>query len=164
MLQVGNMETVIFYTTFLSMGAMYLHERMFFRLADTTSIPMGVMNLHARMFCTLAHTTSIPVGAMYLHARTFWPLAHTTSIPVGAMYLHARTFCTPAHTITEVWPRANLAVVTNNLTVIIEVMLIEDSLQFMPCGRLNISAFFKKYWKSFLKYVLYINKKPYCEM
>ena len=55
--------------------------------------------------------------------------------PVGAMYLHARMFCTLSDTIlyplrapiftmiTEVWPRANRAVVTNNLTVIIEVVL-----------------------------------------
>ena len=48
------------------MGAMYLHTRMFFTLADTIPIPMGVMYLHARMPCTLAHTTSIPMGAMYL--------------------------------------------------------------------------------------------------
>ena len=102
---------------------------------------MGAMYLHVRMFCTLAHMTSIPVAVMYLvHARTFCTLAHTTSIPMGAMYLHARTFCTlsdmilfllraPIFTvITEVWPRANWAMVTNNLTMIIEVVLIEGFL------------------------------------
>ena len=62
----GNMERVIFYTTFIPMGEMYLHARMFFTLADTTSLPMGAMYLHSRMFCTLAHTSSIPTGAMYL--------------------------------------------------------------------------------------------------
>ena len=74
---------------------------------------------------------------MYLHARTFCTLAHTTSIPVSAMYLPARTFCTLSDTIlyplqatiftviTEVSPRANRAVVTNNLSMIIEVMLID---------------------------------------
>ena len=54
-LAMGNMETVIFYTTFIPMGVMYLHLRLFFTLADTTSIPMDAMYLHARMFCTLAH-------------------------------------------------------------------------------------------------------------
>ena len=106
---------------------------MFFTLSDTSSIPMGAVYLHARMFWTLAHMT-IPVGAMYLDARMFCTLAHTTSIPVGAM-LHARTFCTLSDTIlyplqvpiltmiTEVWPRANWAMVTKNLTIITEVML-----------------------------------------
>ena len=157
MLPMGNVEMVIFYTTFIHMGVMYLHARTFVTFADTTSIPMGAMYLHAttfwtlthmtsipmgviylhaRTFCTLAHTTSIPVGGMYLHARTFWKLAYMTSIPVGAMYLHARTFCTlsdmilypwwaPIFTvITDSWPHANRAMVTNNSTVIIEVMLI----------------------------------------
>ena len=61
-------------------------------------------------------------------------------IPMGVMYLHARTFCTYSDTIlyplrapmftviTEVWPRANRAVVRNNLTVIIEVVLIKGFL------------------------------------
>ena len=104
------------------------------------SVPIGAMYLHARMFCALADTSSIYVGSMYLHARMFCTLAHTTSIPVGAMYLHARTFCTLSDTIlyplwapiftviTEVWPLANQAVVTNNSTVIIEVVLIEGFL------------------------------------
>ena len=119
---------------------MNLHERTFCTLAHMSSIPVSAMYLHARTFCTLAHTTSIHVGAMYLHARTFCTLAHTTSIPVGAMYLHARTFCTLSDTIlyplqapiftmiTKVWPCANWAVVTNNLTVIIEVVIIEGFL------------------------------------
>ena len=137
MLPVGNMETVIFYMyNFYTLPCMYLHTRTFFTLADTTSIPMGAMYLHARMFCTLVHT-SIPVCAMYLHARTFCTLAHTTSIPVCAMYLYAGTFCTLSDTIlyplrapiftvtTEVWPRAYLAVITNNYNVRIEVVLIE---------------------------------------
>ena len=37
--------------------------------------------------------------------------------------------------ITEVWHRANRAVVTNNSTVIIEVMLIEGFLQFEKLHR-----------------------------
>ena len=61
----------------------------------------------------------------------------TTYIPMSAMYLHARTFCTLSDmilcslrasiftVITEVYLRANRAVVTNNLTVIIEVVLIK---------------------------------------
>ena len=67
MLIVGNMQTVIFYTTFIPIGVMYLHARPFFTLADTTSIPMGAMYLHVRMFCTLTHTSSIPMRAMYLY-------------------------------------------------------------------------------------------------
>ena len=70
MLPMGNMEMVILYTTFIPMGAMYLHARTFLTLAYTTSIPMGAMYLHARMFCTLTHMTFIPVS-VYLHARTF---------------------------------------------------------------------------------------------
>ena len=69
MLRMGNMEIVIFYTSSITMGSMYLHARTFFALADTTSIPMGVMYLHARMFCTLAHTSSIHIGAMYLYMQ-----------------------------------------------------------------------------------------------
>ena len=52
MLPMGNMEMVIFFTTFIPMDAMHLF-------------------IHAGTFCTLAHMTSIPVRAMYLHARTF---------------------------------------------------------------------------------------------
>ena len=39
MLLLGNMETVIYYKTFIPIGAMYLHARMFFTLTDSTSIP-----------------------------------------------------------------------------------------------------------------------------
>ena len=46
MLPVGNMVTVIFYTTFIPVGVMYLHARMFFTLTDTTSIPMSAMYLY----------------------------------------------------------------------------------------------------------------------
>ena len=46
MLPMDNMETVIFRTTFIPMGPMYLHARMFFTLADTTSIPMGAIYFH----------------------------------------------------------------------------------------------------------------------
>ena len=187
MLPVGNMEMEIFNATFITMGAIYLHARTFFTLADTTSIPMGAlylhartfwtpahmisisvgtMYLHARMSWTLAHMTSIAVEAMYLHARTLytcgcnvftcknvWTLTHTTSIPVGSIYLHARTFCTlsdrilnslhePIFTvITEVWPCANRAVVTNNLTMIIKVVLIDVVL--IECFLYNICIYNK---------------------
>ena len=43
MLTVGNMGMVIFYTTFIQMGAMCLHARTFFALTDTISIPMGAI-------------------------------------------------------------------------------------------------------------------------
>ena len=50
-------KNVLYTRSYVSihMGAMYLHERTFFTLADTTAIPMGVMFLHERMFCTLTH-------------------------------------------------------------------------------------------------------------
>ena len=111
---------------------------------------------HARMFCTLTPMTSIPVGGIYLHARTFFTLADTTSIPMGAMYLHARKFCTLSDTflcplratiftvINEVWPRANWAVVTNNLTVIIEVVLIKG---FLYSYQKGISLIVPVSWK-----------------
>ena len=74
------------------------------------------MYLHARTFCILAHTISIPVGAMYLRARTFCTLSGTILHPLQALIFTA---------ITEVWPHANRALVTNNFTVIIEVLLIK---------------------------------------
>ena len=115
------------------MAATYLHARTFFTLADTTSIPMGAMYLHARMFCTLAHSSSIPMGAMYLRARTFYTLCDRILYPLQA----------PIFTvITKVWNRANRAIATNNLTVIIEVVLIEG----------------------FLYYILDISKKIYLPM
>ena len=98
---------------------------------SSVMLPMGKMEM------VIFYTTFSPMGAMYLHARTFWTLAHTTSIPVGVMYLHARMFCTLSDTIlyplrapifiliTEDWPRANRAMVTNNSTLIIGVVLIE---------------------------------------
>ena len=63
MLPVGNMKTVIFYSTFIPMGAMYLHAITFFTLAHTTSIPVGAMYLHARTFCTLSDTFLYPLWA-----------------------------------------------------------------------------------------------------
>ena len=74
------------------------------------------MYLHTIMFCTLANEFSIPMGAGNVFTRknvlyTLW-----YNLPLWA----------PIFTvITEVWPRANLAVFTNNLIVIIEVVLIE---------------------------------------
>ena len=98
-------------------------------------MPMGVMYLHARTFVTLTDTTSIPIGAMYLHARMFCTLAYMTFIPLGAMYFMQelsvfsdtilyRLWAPVFTVITEVWPSANRAVVTNNLTFKIEVFCI----------------------------------------
>ena len=80
---------------------------------------MGVMYLHARMFCTPVDTTSIPMGAMYL------------LIPIAS---------TNFTVITEVWPLADRAVVTNNSTVILEVVLIEAVLieGFLKTVNLNL--------------------------
>ena len=86
----------------------FLHARTF---ADSTFIPMGVMYLHARMFCTLSYVFYSHGCNKFLHERIFFTLADTI---------------TPIFTvITKVWPCANRAVVTNNLIVIIEVMLIK---------------------------------------
>ena len=62
-------------TSSIPMGAInfYMWER-FFTLADMTFIPMGVMYLHARIFCTLAHMSSIPMGAMSELETCFEPV------------------------------------------------------------------------------------------
>ena len=83
-------------------------------------------------------TTFIPMGALYLHARMFYTLAHTSSVPIGAMYLYMQErflhslipllFPLQAPTFTmksKVWPCANRAMVRKNLTMIIEVVIIE---------------------------------------
>ena len=83
----------------------------------TTFIPMGAMYLHARMFYTLAHTSSIPIGAMYLYMQERF--LHSL-IPL-LFPLRAPTFTMKS----KVWPCANRAMVRKNLTVIIEVVIIE---------------------------------------
>ena len=112
----------------------------FFTLADNTAIHKGAMYLHARMFCTLAHVFYSHGCNVFIQVRMFFTLPDTTSIPIGAMYLHARTFCPLSDTIlyplqapiftviTEVWPHANWSLVTNDSTVIVELMLIEGFL------------------------------------
>ena len=45
---------------------MYLHARTSFYTHWYYFYTIGAMYLHARMFCTLTHTSSIPMGAMYL--------------------------------------------------------------------------------------------------
>ena len=61
--------------------------------------------------------SSIPMGEMYLCMQEcFFTLADTI------LYLLWATIFT---VITEVWPHANRAMVTNNMTMIIEVMLIK---------------------------------------
>ena len=56
---------------------------------------------------------------VFIHARMFFTLADTILCQSRVPIFTA---------ITEVWPRANRALVTNNLTVIIEVVLIEGFL------------------------------------
>ena len=92
----------------------FLDARMFFTLADTTFISIAVMYLHARMLCTLAHVFYSHGCNKFLHARIFSTLAGTIA--------------TIFSLISEVWPLANWAVVTNNLTVIIKAVLIEGFL------------------------------------
>ena len=99
---------------------------------------MGEMYLHTRMFCALAHMSSIPMGAMPELQTVLSPCNQTGFVTVDDFvalftcsyvfyshgcneFLHARTFFTLADTITpiftmltEVWPRANRAMVTNN--------------------------------------------------
>ena len=87
------MERVIFYTTFIPIGAIYLHARTFFTLADTTSIPVGAMYLHARMLMYTRSYVFYTHGCnVFIQVRMFCTLTHTTSIPVGVMNLNARTF------------------------------------------------------------------------
>ena len=214
------METGIFYTTFIPIGAMYLYMQEHSVLTHTTSIPVGGMYIHARMFCTLAHdfytrgcdefpcwTEHFHVGqkrsvhsthnfytswfnvficknVLYTHSYYF----HTHGCDVftcknilntrshdfytcgwdvftgkNVLYISSYNFytsgcnvftcknvCTLSDTIlyplrapiftmiTKVWARANRAVVTNNLTVIIEVMLIKvvltDGFQYLYCN------------------------------
>ena len=69
-----------------------------------TFIPIGVMCLHARMFCTLAYMSSIIMGEInfYMQER-FFTLADTTSIPMGVIYLCAIMFCTPLISLLFPW-------------------------------------------------------------
>ena len=104
------MEMVIFYTTFIPMGVMYLHARMFFTLADTTSIPYpwvqciyckNVLNtrsydfynrgcdiftcknvLNTRSYDFYTHGCDVFTCKNVLNTYTYM-----TSIPVGLMYL-----------------------------------------------------------------------------
>ena len=70
--------------------------------------------------CTFTHMFSIPMGAMYLNMQErFFTLTDTILYSLWILIFTV---------ITEVWPRANRAAVTNNSTVIIEVVLIEGSL------------------------------------
>ena len=141
----------------IPMGAItfYMQER-FFALADITSILKFAMYLHARMFCTLALYVFYSHGCYVRTWNLFWAsvakpvlwqlmillpctLTQTSSIHMGAINLYLQEhflhslirpdLITPIFTvITKVWPRANQAVVTNNSTMIIEVVLIEAML------------------------------------
>ena len=115
----------------------FLHARTFFTLADTTSIVMFAMYLHARMFCTLApyifysHWCTVRAWNLFwasVAKQVLWVDITALYTPSYVFYshgcnkfLHARTFftlddtITPIFTvITEVWPCANRAMVTNN--------------------------------------------------
>ena len=73
--------------------------------------------------CTLAHTSSIPMGAINFYMQEHFFTLTDTIPPIFTV-------------ITEVWPYANRAVVTNNLTVIIKAMLIQGFL-YMNCSPEN---------------------------
>ena len=95
----------------------FIHIIMFFTLADTTSIPIDEIYLHARMFCTLAHTSSIPfpwVQCNYTCKNVFYTHWYDL-LPI---------VCTNFYLDNLSLAHANRAMVTNNLTVIIEVVLI----------------------------------------
>ena len=65
--------------------------------------------------CTLAHTSSIPMGAINFYIQEHF--LHSLLIQ-----LHQFLPIAPILTVlTEVWPRANRAMVTNNLTVLTKV-------------------------------------------
>ena len=117
----------------------FLHARTFFALTDTKSILMFAIYLHARMFCTLAPYVFYSHGCNVRAWNLFWAsvtkpvlwqlmillpctLARTSSIPMDAINFYMRQhFFTLADTIapiftvlTEAWPHAYRAMVTNN--------------------------------------------------
>ena len=103
-----NMEMVIFYTTFIPMGAMYLHARTFFTLADTTSVQciyMQECSVHSLVWLIYLWVRCIYIQECSAHSDTIL-------YPLQALIFTV---------ITEVWQSVNRARVTNNLTVIIEV-------------------------------------------
>ena len=130
------------YSQICNLWGKFLPVGMIRTTTHTISIPLVVMYLHARMFCALAHTSSIPMGAMnfYLQEhflqslipllfpclRCIYMLLFPSSMGAINFYmnkhfLHEQIFTV----ITEVRPRANRAMATNNSTVIIKVMLVE---------------------------------------
>ena len=158
MLPVGNMEMVIFYTTSIPMGAMHLYTQessvhsfihdFYFHGCDVFTCKNV---LHTRSYIFYSHWCNVRTWNPFLASvakPVLWQLillpctlAYTFSIPIGAMYIYTckNVFIltdmilyplpAPIFTmITEVWPHANWAVVTTNLTVIINVGLIEGFL------------------------------------
>ena len=109
MLSVGNMEMVIFYTTFIPMGAMYLSIQecsvhSLIRLLypwvrciymQECSVHSLIQHLYLWVQCIyMQYTRSYDLYTCGCNVFTCSTLAHTTAIPVGAMYLPARMFCT----------------------------------------------------------------------
>ena len=126
----------------------FLYARTFLTLADMTFIPMFAMYLPARMFCTLtlpwvqcqrlkpvlnqcSQTSFVSVDDFIaLYTCSYFFYSHGCN-----KFLHARTFFTHAAdtidqflqippiltVLTEVWLRANQAMVTNNLTVLTKI-------------------------------------------
>ena len=120
----------------IPMGAVNFYmQECFFTLADVTFIPMFAMYLPTRMFCTL----TLPVCLLFpwVQCQSLKPVLSQCSqtgfvtvddfIPLYTRsyiiyshgcnkFLHATTFFTLADMIvlTEVWPPANRAMVTNN--------------------------------------------------
>ena len=67
--------------------------------------------LYTRSYIFYSHGCNV-----FIHERKFFALADTILYPLRAIIFTV---------MTEVWPRANRAIFTNNLTVIIEVVLIK---------------------------------------
>ena len=163
MLPVGNMGTVIFYTTFIPMGAMYLYMQehsvhSLIRLLylwvwciymQECSVHLFIWLLYPWVRCSYMQERSVHslIWLLYLRVLCIYMQEHSVHSLIRLLYPWVRCVymqeCSvlsdtilyplqaPIFTMTtEVWPHANRAVVTNNLIVIIEVMLIQDFLYF----------------------------------
>ena len=64
------------------------------------------------LLCTLTDTSSIPMGAINFYMKEHF---------LPSLLIRSHTIAPILTMLTEVWPRANRAMVTNNSTVLTEV-------------------------------------------
>ena len=144
----------------------FLPAGMICTTTNTITVPVGKMYLLARMFCTLTSYVFYSHGYNVRAWNLFWAsvaksflwqlmillpctLPHVFYSHGCNKFLHARTFFTLTDmiapifkVITEVWPRSNSAMVTNNQKVLIEgfrisctIIMIVDELQMRTMGK-----------------------------